>query len=190
MPQPVTLTSFFANLLAFFGISGGPASSTVGHLATSVWLWIIIVGYALSVAGLVAIAYMTMRLFDLREREDAFYDAPLPEAAGGGAPASPRFVHIEALAASGTPSAWREAIIEADIMLDDALNARGYTGDGVGEKLRQVDRTTLASVADAWEAHKVRNQIAHEGSAFDLSETLATRTLARYQTVFRELGVI
>ena len=75
-------------------------------------------------------------------------------------------------------------------MLDDSLARRGYTGAGVGEKLMQVERTDLATLNDAWEAHKVRNQIAHEGSAFDISETLASRTIARYQAVFRELGAI
>jgi hypothetical protein len=36
----------------------------------------------------------------------------------------------------------------------------------------------------------VRNQIAHEGSSFDLSETLARRTLARFESVFREFELI
>ena len=87
-------------------------------------------------------------------------------------------------------SQWREAIIESDIMLDDILARRGYVGDGVGEKLKSIESTTLSSLQDAWEAHKVRNQIAHQGSSFALTEDFARRTIARYEAVFRELKAI
>ncbi|MEK7515888.1 MAG: hypothetical protein AAB555_03145, partial [Patescibacteria group bacterium] len=80
--------------------------------------------------------------------------------------------------------------IEADIMLEDVLARNGYVGDGVGEKLKAVELSDLNTLNDAWEAHKVRNQIAHEGSAFNLSEDLALRTISRYGAVFRELDVI
>ena len=188
-PAPLTLSSFFANLFAFFGLSGDATVSSVGHLATTLWLWIIVLGYLASAAGLVVLVWALMRLFDLRKREEEFYTTPLtaPERAHGG---SPRWQHIEALVAGRSPSEWREAIIEADIMLDDSLARRGYTGAGVGEKLMQVERTDLATLNDAWEAHKVRNQIAHEGSSFELTADFARRTVAHYEAVFRELKVI
>jgi hypothetical protein len=75
-------------------------------------------------------------------------------------------------------------------MLDDMLTKHGYTGDGVGEKLKSADRINFSTLEDAWEAHKVRNQIAHEGYAFNLSESLARRTIAHYESVFREFKVI
>ena len=188
-PAPLTLSSFFANLFAFFGLSGDATVSSVGHLATTLWLWIIVLGYLASAAGLVVLVWALMRLFDLRKREEEFYTTPLtaPERAHGG---SPRWQHIEALVAGRSPSEWREAIIEADIMLDDSLARRGYTGAGVGEKLMQVERTDLATLNDAWEAHKVRNQIAHEGSAFDISETLASRTIARRHLILGQRGTL
>ena len=187
--EPITLASFFENLFAFFGLSGPETVSSLESLAAALWLWVIVIGYLLSFAGLVLIVWSLMRIFDLRAREQEYYETLLvaPESVQGG---HPRWQHIEGLARGASPSEWREAIIEADIMLDEALVRRGYTGEGVGEKLMQVTRSDLASVNDAWEAHKVRNQIAHEGSAFAISETLAGRTIARYQAVFRELGAI
>lgn len=154
-----------------------------------VWLWIIIIGYALSVIGLFVIIYVTMQLFELRKRESEFYSTPItaPEAAGG---THPRWEHIQSLLEGGSPSQWREAITEADIMLEDALTKGGYPGNGVGEKLKSVDPNDLKTLQNAWEAHKVRNQIAHQGSAFDLSETVAQRTIAHYEAVFREMGII
>ena len=153
------------------------------------WLWIIIIGYALSVIGLFVIVYTTIRLFQLRAREEKLYSTIIP-APGTAAAINSHWEHVESLADGATVSEWREAIIEADIMLDDALAKQGYGGDGVGEKLKSVEPTELHSLQDAWEAHKVRNQIAHEGSAFNLSETLARRTIARYASVLRELKEI
>jgi len=158
-------------------------------LLAHVWLWIVIIGYALSVIGLFVIVYATMRLFELRAREKEFYSTVIP-APGTASGANSRWQHIESLVDGTTSSQWREAIIEADIMLDDTLAKQGFVGDGVGEKLKSIEPAELHSLQEAWEAHKVRNQIAHEGSAFDLSETLARRTIAQYASVLREFKVI
>lgn len=154
----------------------------------NLWTWIIVMGYALSVTGLFVIVYCTVRLFELRKREEEYYSTltTLPDAGG----VHPRWAHIESLIEGKSSSQWREAIIEADVMLDDVLARQGYVGDGVGEKLKAIESSKLASLQDAWEAHKVRNQIAHVGSTFDLTESLASRTIARYENVFRELKII
>jgi len=157
----------------------------VAHL----WLWIIFIGYALSVIGLFVIVYATVRLFELRKREEEFYSTviALPEKEGG---MHPRWEHIQTLLEGTDSGKWREAIIEADIMLDDVLTKEGYTGAGVGEKLRSADPDIFRTIKDAGEAHGVRNKIAHQGSTFDLSEMVAQRTIARYENVFREFDVI
>ena len=166
-----------------FGSAGFSAS--LAH----VWIWITVIGYILSIIGLFVIVYATVRLFELREREEKYYSTLLPVAEKTGG-VSARWQHIESLINGTRASEWREAIIEADIMLDDVLARQGYVGDGVGEKLKAVEPADLTTLQDAWEAHKVRNQIAHEGSAFNLSESLARRTIARFESVFRELKVI
>lgn len=169
---------------ACYGSTAG-LSAWLAHL----WIWIIVIGYVLSVIGLFVIIYCTVRLFELRRREEEFYSTPIvpPESATA---MHPRWEHIQSLLEGASPSEWREAIIEADIMLDDVLTKQGYVGDGVGEKLKSVDKAELKTLQDAWEAHKVRNLIAHQGSTFDLSETVAGRTIAHYEAVFRELKVI
>jgi len=130
-----------------------------------------------------------VRLFELRKREKEYYNTLLiPPGAEGGS--LPRWEHIQALIEGASPSEWKEAIIEADIMLDDVLKEQGYVGDGVGEKLKTADPHRFTTFQRAWDAHKVRNQIAHEGSAFALSDTTARRTIANYEAVFRELKVI
>ncbi len=188
--MPITHVNFFqiAHNLAY-GSYTSASYATLQQLAAHVWFWVVIVGYALSGIGFFLVIYTTRKIFDLRARESEYYGAVLiaPEAEIG---TNPRWQHIESLVADMSASEWREAIIEADIMLDDLLTKQGYTGEGVGEKLKAVEPSDFDTLQDAWEAHKVRNQIAHEGSSFDLSETLARRTIARYEAVFREFKVI
>lgn len=172
-----------------YGDHGAVNLSGLQSFLAHIWLWIIVIGYALSVLGLFLIVYCTVRLFELRKREHLFYTTLIPSPDAPGA-MNARWQHIQGLAAGESPSQWREAIIEADIMLDDVLARQGYVGDGVGEKLKAIEPREFASLQDAWDAHKVRNQIAHQGSAFDVSETLARRTIARYETVFREFNAL
>ncbi len=174
---------------ACYGSSGSIDTAVFSAWLAHLWLWVIIIGYLLAVIALISIIYTTIRLFELRHHEHEYYSTLLvaPDAVGG---TNPRLAHIESLAESANPSDWRTALIEADILLDDLLTQRGYAGAGVGEKLKAVEPSAMSTLQDAWEAHKVRNQIAHQGSTFDLSETLARRTIARYESVFRELGIV
>ena len=161
----------------------------LSELFSRAWLWIVFVGYIISVLSLISIVYTTVLLFNLRKREEEHYRTIIPQPGSSGE-SYPRWKHIQSLADGMNPSDWRTAIIEADIMLDEVLSQKGYTGAGVGEKLKMGDPKKFASLSDAWEAHKVRNQIAHEGSAFAIPKSLVERTIARYESVFREFRVI
>jgi hypothetical protein len=97
---------------------------------------------------------------------------------------------VRAKLLSDSPSDWRLAIIEADIYLDKVLDSRGFHGDTLGDKFKQISPSALNSIQLAWEAHKVRNRIAHEGSAFTLTQPEARRVLSYYEIIFRDLGVI
>lgn len=85
---------------------------------------------------------------------------------------------------------WKQAIIEADIMLDALLSERGYEGGDVGEKLKQVDKGKMPVVDKAWQAHKVRNQIAHEGESFLLTARRAKEAIELYGEFFKGLNYI
>ncbi len=91
--------------------------------------------------------------------------------------------------ATDNPNDWKLAIIEADIILDDTLKRAGFVGASLGERLRSIGPAQLASLDDAWQAHKVRNQIAHGGADFVLTKRLAEDTIKQYRRVFDELGV-
>lgn len=97
---------------------------------------------------------------------------------------------IRAKLLSDNQSDWRLAIIEADIYLDRLLDANGFHGDTTSDKLKQITPAELASIQIAWEAHKVRNRIAHDGAAFALSQPEVRRILSYFEIVFRDLGAI
>lgn len=90
---------------------------------------------------------------------------------------------------SENPNDWKHAIMEADIILDDLLTKLGYRGESIGEKLKRVEPGDMKSLNDAWEAHKVRNQIAHE-HGFSLDHRTAQNTLNQYKRVFEEFYYI
>lgn len=101
-----------------------------------------------------------------------------------------KWVRIKEHLNSDNPADWRLAIIEADIMLEEMLRTLNYHGDSVGEMLKSVDPSDMLTLDAAWEAHKIRNSIAHGGSDFQLSEREARRAIALFETVFQEFMVI
>ncbi len=97
---------------------------------------------------------------------------------------------VRAKLLSDNQSDWRLAIIEADIYLDRVLDQKGFYGDTLGDKFKQISPEQLPSLQIAWEAHKVRNRIAHDGAEYVLTMPEARRVLSYYEIVFRDLDVI
>ena len=85
---------------------------------------------------------------------------------------------------------WKLAIMEADVMLGDLLNNMALPGESIGEKLKAVDGALFRTINNAWEAHKIRNEVAHRDSTFFLSQHEARRVVELYRTVFEEFKII
>lgn len=81
------------------------------------------------------------------------------------------------------------AVIEADTLIDKILQLAGYLGENLGERLKNVERGDIESLDDIWEAHKVRNRIAHEAS-FKLSQETTEFALSRFEKALKELEYI
>ena len=101
-----------------------------------------------------------------------------------------RWEHILSLASSANEGDWRRAIIEADIMLGNLLTDQGYRGNTIGDQLKDVNPLQFTTIDIAWTAHKMRNDIAHGGEAFHLTERDTRATIAQYARVFGEFGII
>lgn len=99
----------------------------------------------------------------------------------------PKFAVIQGYLSSTSEALWRIGIMEADNLLLETLRNKGYQGDGVAHMLKTASFKTIDL---AWDAHKIRNRIAHEGSEFQLTEREAKRAFILYESVLRELKVI
>ena len=97
-----------------------------------------------------------------------------------------RWKHVELLMSSHNPSDWRQAVIEADVMLEDMLDKMGYPGVSIGDKLKNIEKSDFETLDRAWEAHKVRNRIAHDGSEYKISFDEVSRVIGLYHDVFKE----
>ena len=101
-----------------------------------------------------------------------------------------RWERVQELVHSPDAGNWRLAILEADIMLTDIVARMGYSGERLGEQLKQVEKSDFTTLDKAWEAHKIRNTIAHEGGDFILTQREARRVIVLYEDVFREFHYI
>ena len=91
---------------------------------------------------------------------------------------------------SSNENDWRLAIIEADIMLDELLDNMSIDGETIGDKLKRVEKSDFTTLDKAWEAHKIRNEVAHQGSGFLLNQREAKRVIGLYEAVFEEFGMV
>lgn len=101
-----------------------------------------------------------------------------------------RWQKIVKLSESQNTSDWRLAIIEADIILDELLLKLQLPGETMGEKLKAVEKSDFTTIEYAWEAHKTRNMIAHDGSDFLINQHEIRRIISLYEAVFKEFKLI
>ncbi|HEY4484662.1 MAG TPA: hypothetical protein VI978_02990 [Candidatus Paceibacterota bacterium] len=84
---------------------------------------------------------------------------------------------------------WKFAVVEADNIIEDILTQAGYPGETLGEKLKQINKTQLASIDSLWSAHKLRNLIVHDPD-YQIRYNDAREAIHDYEKALRELGVL
>ena len=157
---------------------------TLGQLA--------LLGVAITVVLILALIYIQIKLiivehegFHEKEEheEEAAHDKEVDSK-------NPRWERVMALASSSNESDWRRAIVEADIMLNLALADKGYKGETVGDQFANANPLQFTTLDLARAAHQVRNDIAHGGEGFHLSEREVRATIDNYARVFEEFGLL
>ena len=96
---------------------------------------------------------------------------------------------ITKLIGSDNPNDWQLAIIEADKILELVVDTFKMPGDNMGDKLKKIEKSDFNTLDGAWQAHKVRNQIAHEHN-FHLSQRDARIAIDNFEKVFKEFDFI
>ena len=182
-------------LLAYLeNLNLGAAGSLWKYFLEHIWpVWKIIAAIlsALAAGGII---YNTLKLRAINLEEQKIYGAPseIPILDAGKLvePKNEKWQKIIGYMNSNNASDWRLAIIEADVMLEELLRTMGYGGESVGEMLKSVDKNEFLTIEDAWEAHKMRNAVAHSGGTFQLNERETKRTISLFEKVFKEFGVV
>ena len=164
-------------------------------------LWDIfrILSTVLTLLLLTAIVYVALRLKQVRKDENEAFDEigrsarkkiEDVEVSPGGIDANQKWGEIVTHIGSENPNDWRLAIIESDVLLEQILTRAGYPGDTLGEQLKNVATGDFESIRSAWDAHMVRNKIAHEGTGFEITHDEAKRVIHLYRRVFKDLEYI
>lgn len=151
---------------------------------------------------LIIICYTTVRMFEIRAKElkhlqqkideyarnKAEQEKRLREEVGGSK--NERWSKTLSYLFSQHASDWKLAIIEADSMLESLLDQLGFRGETLGDRLKLANQDNFPQLTIAWEVHTVRNKIAHEGLAYELSQHEAKRIIALYERIFHDYGYI
>lgn len=138
---------------------------------------------------IVVIVYSVVNWYEVKNKSDKHIESLIPKDEGE-KKENPRWTHVQELIRSNNPSDWRLAIMEADTMLEEMTKVLNIPGDTLGERLKNVEPSDFLTVQKAWEAHKVRNQIAHQGSEFVLDHRKTLATIKLFEEVFHEFKYI
>lgn len=185
----------FLNLEYFFlliyNLVTGESAGALPEQAYAFWSLFQIFSAILSALLFFGIAYTVVRIWQIRKEEVAVYGSrtlsqskPLTE------DVNKRWEKIMELASSENPKEWKLAILEADVLLDELVIKMGYQGENLGERMKGIEGSDFTTLEQAWEAHKVRNTIAHSSSDFILTQREARRIMDLYKQVFEEFEFI
>ncbi len=187
-PPPFLNLEYFYQLI-YRWLTKPPLLGLLPEAGSQFLFWLRIIFLVLVPFLLLGVLWLMSRIVKLRREEMADLTILLTEGATEAPEKNERWEKVIAYSISQHPAEWKLAIIEADNILDDLLKKMQYPGENLGERLKAVEPSDFLTLNDAWEAHKVRNRIAHE-SEFMLSELVARETVARYKRVFEEFEYI
>lgn len=124
----------------------------------------------------------------LRTRANLLRSIVPPEAAKE-SPLGSKWDEIQRHLNSTKEAEWKFAVIEADSLVDYILKSSGYPGDAMGDRLKNIDKSQIVTLDGLWEAHKIRNRLAHDPSYF-LRYGEAKRAVKLYEQTLKELQAL
>ncbi len=158
------------------------------------WGVIGIISVLFSVLFIIIIIFSLIRLMEIQSEEGKEMDEEINKALEKEKEKereeNPKWHSVLNLSESPNESDWRVAIIEADSLLEESLREKGMVGDTVADLLEVAREGGYSYVQDVWNAHLVRNKIAHQGTKFSLTKLETRRIIKMYQNFFEEIKII
>ena len=174
----------------YYAVTSGYGVNGIVEFFRTAWDFINFISLFLAPLLFFGVVYAVVRLHQVHKAEHERFHEAVQEAQHGIGKGNEKWQRIVDFVNTDNPTEWRHAVIEADVMLEELLRTLGYQGDSVGELLKAIDKSDFLSLDAAWEAHKVRNSIAHAGGDFQLNERETRRTISLFETVFQEFKII
>ncbi len=134
----------------------------------------------------VAAGYLVMKRNEFEETVAS--QEPAQSEASGLGPIQEQWTDIMTHIDSIHEGEWKFAVIEADSLVDNVLK-NYFPGASMGDRLMNIDKTKLLTLDDLWEAHKIRNRLAHDSNYF-LRHAEALRAIRLFESTLKELGAI
>lgn len=172
-----------------FQVTSGGSSDYATSLG-SLFSWVATILTLLFVVFIIWAIYIRIRVYEVDEVLSGDYDAHFIKPDIRVLHINPRWEQIRAHFESANPNDWRAAILDADTLLEEVVTNLGYTGESLGAKLTSIRVNDFPTLQSAWEGHKMRNVIAHQGSNFSLTERQKEITRRHFEAVFRDTGTI
>lgn len=170
----------------------GPAVAIITDART--WQTIGVISASISILALIIIIFSLVRMYEIQvfDKEEIEHEInhALAKDKERDKTLNPRWKYILTLVESPNESDWRVAIMEADSLLEESFKERGLVGNNMAELLEEAKLNGYSSIQSAWDAHLIRNKIAHEGMDYPLTQIEGRRVIKLYQNVFEGLGVI
>ena len=139
--------------------------------------------YLFIIIGMIALLFLKQKNQFLEKKEEILYDKVYEkDIVEKGNKKNEKWENILSLVNGFNANEWRIAVIDADNLLEEALEENKFYGDSIGDRLKKADFTTIQN---AWEGHKIRNKIAHD-SDYDLTQREAKSAISNFGRVFAE----
>lgn len=151
--------------------------------------WIFIIFSIFAIFFITIILYSSIRIYEIQKEEQKKLKEIIVTNPQSNAK-NPRWEKVKMHMLKDSSAEWRMAIIESDLILEEMVTRMGYKGETLAEKLKIIEKSDFNTIQLAWEAHLVRNRIAHEGGDYNLSRHEAVRIIALFEEVFKEFDFI
>lgn len=99
-----------------------------------------------------------------------------------------RWLRVENGLDRNNPKSYIVAVIDGDKLLDKALIEMGLSGKTMGERLKKV-MGKLERPSAVWDAHRLRNGLAHRDD-MNISYEQAKHALGAFKQALKDLGAI
>ena len=189
-------SGFLRALLSFPARPDGFSSFSIFLTVLSdTWLnWIAPLFITLDFLLLAILIFATVKVWHIRGRF-SIYDPPThTHGAAHGEGVKPKknpailkyWTAIVQKANTGTPENLRRSVLEADALVDFFLKGAGYAGEHMADRLVQISKVGIKSVDRVWDAHRLRNDIAHT-PGFVVTSQQAEKALLAVRDFLKEM---